>query len=227
MVANAYRVEEKTVTVYTRFLKEAGLMTTGARGVNAPHMLPIDAARITIALLATDNPSKCVERTERFSKLQLHRESCVGDLPSEMVGGEHDTLEQVLIRIFAGWADSPVFGLNPYVEINENAKTAVIEYSGSKRLEFRDANKTEAILARDRKELLGIRRSRGVASAELLRIWVEMWHDRFEGWDADGLPLDPSHPWNMELVGYERQSRIEQIEAYIKARDVDWWKGAD
>jgi hypothetical protein len=44
--------EEAYVSGVARYLREAGLLTQGARGVNAPHALPLDAARLLIALMA-------------------------------------------------------------------------------------------------------------------------------------------------------------------------------
>ncbi|MFQ8434015.1 hypothetical protein [Amaricoccus sp. W119] len=40
IVSEAYVVEEKTVAVYARLMREAGLLTTGARGINAPTCTP-------------------------------------------------------------------------------------------------------------------------------------------------------------------------------------------
>lgn len=68
-MASAFDVPHKTMVTYTRFLKEAGLLTTGARGVNAPHMKALDAARVTIALLASDAPGQAVERVKRFGSI--------------------------------------------------------------------------------------------------------------------------------------------------------------
>jgi hypothetical protein len=68
-MAHAFDVPHKTMVTYTRFLKEAGLLTSGARGVNAPDMTPLDAARVTIALLATDTPGQAVERVKRFGPI--------------------------------------------------------------------------------------------------------------------------------------------------------------
>lgn len=66
LMAQAFDVPHRTMVTYTRFLKEAGLLTTGARGVNAPHMTPLDAARVTVALLACDSPGQAVDRVKRF-----------------------------------------------------------------------------------------------------------------------------------------------------------------
>jgi hypothetical protein len=68
-MAHVFNVPHKTMVTYTRFLKEAGLLTTGARGVNAPHMTPMDAARVTIAVLACDAPGQAVERVKRFGAI--------------------------------------------------------------------------------------------------------------------------------------------------------------
>jgi hypothetical protein len=68
-MAHVFNVPHKTMVTYDRFLKEGGLLTTGARGVNAPHMTPLDAARVTIALLSTETPGQAVERVKRFGTL--------------------------------------------------------------------------------------------------------------------------------------------------------------
>ena len=70
MIATAYTMPKRTVIVYARLLKEAGLLTTGARGRHAPEMTPMDAARMAIAILATESPSQCVERVRRFSQIK-------------------------------------------------------------------------------------------------------------------------------------------------------------
>ncbi len=68
-MAHVFNVPHKTMITYTRFLKEAGLLTTGARGVNAPHMTSLDAARVTIALLSSDSPGQAAERVKRFGAI--------------------------------------------------------------------------------------------------------------------------------------------------------------
>lgn len=61
---------ESTATDYARRLKEAKLLSTGARGVNAPEMTPMDAARFLLAVLTTPSPAQCVERVKRFGQLE-------------------------------------------------------------------------------------------------------------------------------------------------------------
>ena len=98
----------ETVTVYARLLKEAGLLTTGARGRNAPDMTPLDAARLVLAILTTNSPSQCVERVRRFGQIpyspafrKIYRgyETMQPDKFSELFKGE--TLEEVLAHLFS------------------------------------------------------------------------------------------------------------------------------
>ena len=81
-VSDAYRIEERTVKLYARLMKEAGLVTTGARGVNAPHMHPRDAVRLTIALLATGTAAHAVEMYHRFANMIYQPEHSRGPHPT-------------------------------------------------------------------------------------------------------------------------------------------------
>lgn len=224
LIADAYKVEEKTVIVYARFLREAGLLTSGARGVNAPHMRPLDAARMTIALLATDKPSQAVAAVSRYRAMTLCLKESNGELPP-MLFHDNPTLEQVLVRLFGTDLDDGAFDCAPYFEIRENDKTAVFEMTGAL-AKFRTASRPTEMAAQDRREMFGIRRSRGLASAELMIVAGEMWADRFSGCDGDGHPLDLTHPWNEELRGADRRKRYDEICAFVRARDPDWMKGA-
>lgn len=106
-MAHAFDVPHKTMVTYTRFLKEAGLLTTGARGVNAPDMTQLDAARVTIALLATDTPGQAVERVKCFGPIPYSASfqkswpwyKNIG--PDEFAATfEGETLEEVLAFLF-------------------------------------------------------------------------------------------------------------------------------
>lgn len=211
IIADAYRVELKTVTLFTRLLKEGGLLTTGARGVNAPHMTPLDAARVTVALLATDSPGRAVEMVRRFGGLPFMPERSKGPHPKALRLEPGTTLEQAIERIFLYDFETAqgLFDFAPYVEIQENDRTARIQYGFSDRgAFFKTAQLTEVQKTADRKDLMGIRRSRGVASRELsmVHVWFYVerrdgitWEERFRGCDENGHPLDPAHPWNVDL----------------------------
>lgn len=107
MIADALTKPLSTVTDYARRLKEAGLLSTGARGRHAPEMTPLDAARLVLAILTTDSPAQCVERVQRFGPLPYspdfrpHYPWCEA-IPTAEVRQlfEADTLEGVLAEIF-------------------------------------------------------------------------------------------------------------------------------
>ncbi|KPP85789.1 MAG: hypothetical protein HLUCCO07_01700 [Rhodobacteraceae bacterium HLUCCO07] len=107
LIAEAYTTPEKTVIVYARLLKEAGLITTGARGRNAPEMTPLDAARLTLAILTTESPSQCVERVKRFGKIKYSPNFKKAYRGYETIQPDHfaslfkgETLEEVLAYMF-------------------------------------------------------------------------------------------------------------------------------
>ena len=57
--------------LYARNLREAGYIRSGARGVNAPEMTPIDAAALLTAILVTDRPNFAVDAVKDFSGIPL------------------------------------------------------------------------------------------------------------------------------------------------------------
>ena len=126
-IAAACTTPLKTVTVYTRLLKEAGLITSGKGGRAAPDMTPLDAARVLIAILTTSSPSQCVERVRRFGPIPYapsYKKQIRGYKvmePEDFFGMfEGETLEDVLAFMFAlpakiGIEESAVwFHKNPF-----------------------------------------------------------------------------------------------------------------
>ena len=107
MIAQSLGKPEKTVSVVARHLKEAKLLTTGARGVNAPDMKPMDAARMVIALLTTDNLLQSVERVRLFGQIKYSPNFKKSYRGYETMKPEHfaelfqgETLEEVLAYLF-------------------------------------------------------------------------------------------------------------------------------
>ena len=125
VVSESYGIDEKTVSVFARFLKDAGLLSMGARGINAPHMTPLDAARLTIALLATDRPSRAVELARLFGNLTVNKEYTSG-APPEFASNPDwaAALEDVLTEFFTG--SSKTFLEIDEVELCEQTKRAVV-----------------------------------------------------------------------------------------------------
>lgn len=224
-IAENCDVDEKTVTVFTRELKEAHLITSGGRGRYAPHMLPIDAARVLIALMATDRPSEAVPAIVRWSNMRVREADGLDDLDQPIFMG-NPTLEQALIRIIALDPDPANIPASfPAFQIARNEKTAFLEWhmNAPPRAVFGDPG---PMSVEERRELRGIRRMCLVSPACLSRIATGMWADRFEGSDDDGHSLDLRHPWNLEGGPAEVAARRNAIYDYVRRRDADWLKGA-
>jgi hypothetical protein len=60
---------EATVSKVAQLLRKDGLLSTGARGVNAPRMSTLDGARLLIALLATDRPASSPSAVRTFGQI--------------------------------------------------------------------------------------------------------------------------------------------------------------
>nr|WP_320176699.1 hypothetical protein [Roseovarius pacificus] len=198
-VARAYGVEEKTVKLYARFMKEAGLITSGARGVNAPHMHPRDAVRLTIALLATGTAAHAPQLYQRFAGMTYQPDRSNGPHPVSLGVHEGATLESVLLHMFTtdmfpeGVEGGGPFECAPYLELQENQRIATIEHSplidgryqhGERKragLYFATRNRPEDMALEDRRAHGGIFISRGVAPIALsecaLPFYLE-WQDK-------------------------------------------------
>jgi hypothetical protein len=45
--------------------------------------------------------------------------------------------------------------------------------------------------------------------------------DKYSGCFPDGSPVDPNHPWNLDLPPKERAKRLKEIEAYVAKRETE------
>lgn len=95
-LATALCTPEVRVKTTMRWLVEAGLFTTGARGVNAPELNTLDIARIVIAFLASEVPGKESADIVRT----------VGSLPWANRGFPWSGEEFTLATFFPGFAPS-------------------------------------------------------------------------------------------------------------------------
>ena len=110
LISETFGVPEKTTTVVARALREAGWLTSGARGVNAPHMTATDAARLSLALLTGEPPSTVVAELEFIRTLQ-----CADAVPGDTVVEtdllrEGHTIEDLMIAMIEalgsrGWRE--------------------------------------------------------------------------------------------------------------------------
>jgi hypothetical protein len=71
LLSKTYGLPEPSVAAVARVMREAGWLTTGARGVNAPEMTHVDAARLTLALLCGEPPGKVVEEFKFLRGLEV------------------------------------------------------------------------------------------------------------------------------------------------------------
>lgn len=196
IVADAYGVEEKTVTLFARLMREAGLLTTGSRGVNAPHMHPRDAVRLTIALLATSTAAHAPKMYQRFAGMTVQADRSNGPHPVSLGIVEGATLESVLLHMFmadmfpGNVEGGGPFECNPYLELQENQRIATIEHSvfvdgkyvhdASKpgKLFFKTSNSTDDVAHEDRRAHAGIFTSRGVAPIALMSCALPFYLER-------------------------------------------------
>lgn len=100
LIASTYGLPEKSVFLVARALREAGWLTTGARGVNAPDMTVSDAARLTLALLTGAPPSKVVSEFKFIRELQTKNRLNKGELLDFEKMPMHHTLEDAVKRFF-------------------------------------------------------------------------------------------------------------------------------
>jgi len=77
-VTSVLHLPEATVSGAFRGLRESGLMTSGARGVNAPDMTDLDAARMLIAMLVNERPAYAERSVRDFGQLV-----CINFHPAE------------------------------------------------------------------------------------------------------------------------------------------------
>ena len=139
LISSTFGVPESTVVVVARALREAGWLSSGARGVNAPHMTARDAARLSLALLSGEAPGRVVEEFAFIRGLQtndVHREDGLFD-PRDLGAGH--ILEDVVTLLFDLFTDAeridrhselhwfgrvgPFFSLS----VDSSRRTAVIE----------------------------------------------------------------------------------------------------
>ncbi len=91
--------EEKTIRMIVRYLREAGLFTTGARGVNSPDITALDAVRVIIAYMASPSSSKAVKDVLYFGALQPDLRADQNDHTWPLGLDPNKNLEQTLVDL--------------------------------------------------------------------------------------------------------------------------------
>ena len=145
LMSESLGVEEKTIRLIVRTLREAGLFTTGARGVNAPDITPLDAVRVVIAVVASPSPGRAVRDVKYFGALKPDRR----DEEAASYWGLHwvdeeKTLESTLLDCLSNRV--------PYEEIftgvlhlSERGEAHIVTDSG--RQDFHQREQWQAVIA--------------------------------------------------------------------------------
>lgn len=90
-----------------KYLREAGFVRSGARGVNAPHLSDLEVVRILIALMAAETPGDTVERCEYFASLPVEPTRC--RMPREKAQAfAGRTAEDVLSALLKGMREGKI-----------------------------------------------------------------------------------------------------------------------
>ncbi|SIS81125.1 hypothetical protein [Phaeovulum vinaykumarii] len=109
-MADAMLISAQTAEVTMRNIREGGMMTTGARGVNAPDLTYVDAARTLIAQIVEENPGRrALRHVSEIGSLPLQNKASLRDdepfsLHVMLPGENIETFERALaalIKVFA------------------------------------------------------------------------------------------------------------------------------
>lgn len=140
LLSETYGLPESSVAAEARVMREAGWLTTGARGVNAPEMTHVDAARMTLALLSGEPPSKVVEEFEFLRSLEATTPPPASGFTAGSGLDKAHSLEDALIWLFSLTSDTATirehgrcfrnYWLWPYVtvSVDASARAAQIWY---------------------------------------------------------------------------------------------------
>ena len=108
-ISEDLNVPARTVTVYDRKLREAGLLSKFGRGRGSVHRSPLDTARILIAILGTDTPVRAAEVVKDFGALERYYDEAVPASELNLVSlcgkqfADIHTLEDAISAVIAGF----------------------------------------------------------------------------------------------------------------------------
>lgn len=165
IVSQATAVPEKTVAIFARNLKSAGLLTSGARGVNAPEMTLLDLTRMVIALCATDRPSDAVEATNRYRTARCTNATVIKIANREIQVPVGEQLEDLLSNLLA-IPFAPFVNMSLHLFIHWNRLEAELLIFGN-RIIFGVSKTAAETDAQSMGSFRGISTRRGLGSDEL------------------------------------------------------------
>lgn len=137
--AERFSFENTKLSSLARVMREAGLLTSGARGVNAPMATPLDAARLVIAMMLDSKLPNVVEDVHLVGRF------VIVDRSKWTPTFQPETLEQGLAELFkyVGTASEDAladfafaFTLTPYAAIGTIEFARIPEEGEEKRTEL-------------------------------------------------------------------------------------------
>lgn len=87
------RVDEKTLAVHARALRDAGVLDKGGRGRSAIEVDHVYFAKLLTSRMATDRPANAVEAFHRFSGMQLSNVDKHGWVKSVLPDPDHKLID--------------------------------------------------------------------------------------------------------------------------------------
>lgn len=195
-VEKATGVPYASLKVYARELKEAGLLTSGRGGRGAPDMTLLDAARMVIALLATDKPTGSAVVTEYFSAM-AHQPDDEVKVPSFMEPGKSYRFDEALALYLEGCVDSNV-AVHTFVDRQQ--QIGYFEFEDHK-IFFADLQRRNRKTTPVEWKPMGLRRLVGLIAIDATQLAVPFYIERRDGvtwqgpydFDPEGWPTNPNH----------------------------------
>lgn len=214
LLSETYGLPEGSVAAVARVMREAGWLTTGARGVNAPEMTSVDAARMTLALLSGEPPGKVVEEFEFLRSLEANPPPPARGLTAGSGLDQPHCLEDGLIWLFGLTSDTPSVRENGRVLIDWMWPSLTVSVDASARaaqIYYSDQSCAYEDLACDR-ELDELQAQ--PYSLEKLTRQLKLWK-RSAGWDSMGVALER----RMRVIRSITQGEISKITDAMAAAD--------
>lgn len=179
IVAKATGVPEKTVAIFARNLKSASLLTSGARGVNAPEMTLLDLTRMLIALCATDRPSDAVDAVNLYRTARCVNVTSIKIGKAEIeipLGAE---LEELLSNLLA-FPFVPLVNMNLHLFIYSNRLEAELLIDGNSIAFAANENAIDKE-AKPQSNFRGISTRRGIGADEIEEMTLPFILERADG----------------------------------------------
>jgi hypothetical protein len=119
-IADAEGMDASTVALIARYIREAGLITTGGRGPSAARMSVSDATNLLIGVNATTNASEAANVVRRYRDLESYQVRSLADSrPVQKYGMLGEAIGQLIEATGAGEIREQFFGQDVPFDLQE------------------------------------------------------------------------------------------------------------